>query len=331
MSEAHNLLGGGIVFLPIGSEITETHLTNGIGTIVRHKPGMAPQYVTPAPVHPQTYQRQRDLPQDALADVGLSQLSARSEKPAGLNAAVALQTYTDIETERFAIFARSYEAWCLDVARMFIDVARDIAKTHGDYAVNVPLRGGILDLSWKDVVVDGYELRVFPTSLLPQQPAARLEKLMTLFNAQVIDRATFLRELDAPDLSAEMDMETADKLNVDERLEAMLDAEDPGASGAYRMLTPYQDIAWGLRRAQQRLNKAETDGAPEDNLRLLRRFITDGEALQDRLKREAAANTNGTPPATGAPPPGPPGGPPPPAAPPPPGMPPANPAPPIAA
>lgn len=283
VSESHATIGGCIVAIPSNSGITDTHLINGVGYGLRHNPGAAPTFFNPEPVHPATYQRLRDLPQDALADVGLSTMSTQSTKPAGIDSGIGLQTLDDMETERFVIFGRAYEAWCLDIARQFVDCASEIAENEGEYAVEVPLKGGLLPLSWKDVSIDDFELKVFSTSTLPSQPAARLDRLQALFDAGVVDRAVFLRELDAPELSAELDMETADKLNVDERLEAMLESDDPEDPDTYKMPTPYQDLVWAAKRAQQRLNKAEVDGAPEENLDLLRRFITEAQALDLRL------------------------------------------------
>lgn len=313
VSDSHHLLGGAWMLVPQGSDIIETQLVNGIGTVVRHKPGLAPQFVQPNPVHPQTYQRLRDLPVDALNDVGISQMSAQSAKPAGIESGVALQTLDDIETERFIVFGRSYEAWCLEVARQLIDCCKRIAEREGEMKVAVPLKGGLLDLEWKDVEVDGFELRVFPTSLLPQQVGARLEKLQMLFNGQIIDRATFLRELDAPDLAAEMDMETADKLAVDERIEKMMEAEeDEPEEAVYLAPSPYQDLKWAARRAQQKLNKGDVDGMPEHVKALLRRFILECEEQlnpppPEPTDADLAAAAGGAPPM----PPGPPGMPPP--------------------
>lgn len=309
VSESHATIGGCIVAIPSNSGITDTHLINGVGYGLRHNPGAAPTFFNPEPVHPATYQRLRDLPQEALADVGLSQMSTQSLKPAGIDSGIGLQTLDDIETERFVIFGRAYEAWCLDIARQFVDCAAEIARNEGEYAVEVPLKGGMLPLSWKDVTIDDFELKVFSTSTLPQQPAARLDRLQALFDAGVVDRAVFLRELDAPELSAELDMETADKLLTDEMLEAMLENDDAEDPDAYKMPTPYQDLVWSGRRAQQRLNKAEVDGAPEENLDLLRRFIVECKLLDKKM--------NPPPP---PPPPPPMGGPPPPMEGPPPPM-----------
>ncbi len=283
VSESHAAIGGCIVGIPSNSGITESHLINGVGWGLRHNPGAAPTFFNPEPVHPATYQRLRDLPQEALADVGISTMSSQSTKPAGIDSGIGLQTLDDIETERFIIFGRAYEAWCLNIARQFVDCAKEIADKEGEYAIEVPLNKGMLKLSWKDVAIDDFELKVFSTSTLPQQPAARLEKLQTMFDAGILDRSVFLRELDAPELSAELDMETADKLLVDETLEAMLESDDPEDPDTYVLPTSYIDLQWAGKRAQQRLNKAQTDGAPEENLDLLRRYAGDAKHLWDRL------------------------------------------------
>ncbi|MER3499798.1 MAG: hypothetical protein C4308_14850, partial [Chitinophagaceae bacterium] len=280
VSDSHHLLGGAWVLVPQGSDIIETHLQNGLGTIVRHKPGGEVRIVQPNPVHPATYERLRDLPIDALNDVGISQMSAQSAKPKGITAAVALQTLDDIETERFIIFGRAYEAWCLDVARQLIACVKRIAERNGEYSVPLPMKGGLLDLKWADVEIDGFELRVFSTSLLPQQPSARLERLEAYFNAGVIDPHTFMKLLGSLDLEGEFELKMAPYDAVEERLQKMMETEeDADENEAYLAPSPYMPLEWAATRAQQHLDLGETRGMPEIVKALLRRFILDVEQM----------------------------------------------------
>lgn len=277
-SEQHRMSGVGIL-VPTTAKMHDQQFRNGIN-IMHHAPGGVPQVFQMDLVNEHTRVRPRELTQDALNDAGLSQMSVQSQKAPGLNAAVAIQAMDDIETERFMVFGRAYEAWCLDLARRFIDCAKVIAEEYGDLAVSVPMKGGLLDLSWKDVYVDGTELRIFSTSLLPQQLGARLERLKDLWNTGLIDRSTFLRQLDAPDMQAELDLETADKLVLEEMLERMSDAEeDEGEEAAFMPPSAYQDLAWGARRCQQRLNRGLLDGMPEFNQLLLQRWLKEAETL----------------------------------------------------
>lgn len=286
-SEQHRMSGVGVL-VPDGAGIHDTELRNGI-TIMRHKPGGVPQVFQMDLVNEHTRQRPRELTQDALNDSGLSQMSVQSQKPAGIQSGIALQTLDDVESQRFMVFGRACEAACVEAARRYIDCAKAIASKFGDMRVSVPMKGGMLDMSWNDVYVDGVEIRVFPTSLLPQQLGARLEKLKDLWNTGLIDRATFLRHLDAPDMQAELDLETADRLVVDEMIERMLDAEESEGDAAYFAPSAYQDLGWAAKRAQQKLNRALLDGAEEYNLDLLRRFIKHADQLMKAAQPPPAA------------------------------------------
>lgn len=304
VQEGHHMLGGGMIFTELGSDIVDTDWTNGNVPIVKYK-NTPPTVQSFAPVHPAVYQRERDMPQDALGEVGLTMTSTQGQKQPGINSGVAINAMDDIEDERHIIFGRAYEAACLTLARLFLRCAANIADDpeYGEMSVSVPMKKGLLPLKWADVSLDDFQLRVFPTSMLPQQLGARLEKLKMLFDAQLIDRQTFLQQLDAPDLSAEMDLETADRLNIDEKLEAMLDAEgQKQVDKAADQATPsaYQNFRWAQKRAQQRLNDAETEGADQINLDALREFIAECKTLIDEDEAKNAPPMPLPPP--GAPP-----------------------------
>ncbi len=285
-------MSGKLILVPDGSGIHDTEIRNGI-TLCKHKPGMPPQVFDMDLVNEHTAQRPRQLTQDALGDSGISAMSARSEKPAGIDSGIGLQTLDDIESERFMVFGRAYETWCIEIARRFIDCARKIAKEYGDLAVTVPMSGGLLSLNWNDVYIDGVELRTFSSSLLPTQPAARLDRLQKMFDAEIIDRKTFYRHLDAPDMQAEMDLEVADQLVIDEMLEFMLNAEEDQGEAAYMPPSAYQDLDWAGRRCQQKLNRATLGRAPEYNKALLRRFLK--EVDREKAKLPPAAPDGAAP------------------------------------
>ncbi|WP_394825036.1 hypothetical protein [Pendulispora albinea] len=309
IQDSHDMLGGGMILKPLGADIVDTSFTNGVVPIVTYKANSPPMFVTPAPVHPQVYQRDREMPQDALGEVGLTPTSTQGMKQPGITSGIAIQTLDDIEDERHVIFGRAYEAACLQLARIFLRLAAQIAADpdYGEMTISVPMRDGLLKLSWKDVSLNDFMLRVFPTSLLPQQLGARLQKLRELFDAQIIDRQTFLQQLDAPDLGAELDLETADRLNIDEKLELILDAEgqrEVDVAKSKALPSAYQDFRWAQRRAQQRLNQAETHGVDEYNLDALREFIAECEAL---IENDNAKQVPTGPPEMSAPMPPPPG------------------------
>jgi len=289
-------MSGVHVLVPDNAKISYQDIRNGLN-ITGHAPGGKPEIFHADLVNEHVRARPNELRSDALNDAGLSDMSVQAEKPAGVDSGVALRTLDDVQTERFLIFGRAYETWNLEIARRLVDCAKLIAKTCGEHAVSVPMKNGIVPMKWTDVYVDGVEIRIFPTSLLPTQLPQRLATLQDLWEKQLIDRATFLRHLDAPDMQAEMDLETADKLVVDEMLERMLYAEEDEGNDAYMPPTSYQPFEWAARRAQQKYNRALLDGAPEFNLDFLMRFMKHCQHEIDKLTPAAPtpgpANING--------------------------------------
>ena len=301
LSEQYRL-SGVHVMVPDNAKISYQDIRNGIN-VMGHAPGEKPQVFQMDLVNEHMRARPRELRQDALNDVGLSEMSVQSEKPAGITAAIALQTLDDKETERFFMFDSAYSTWTLEIGRRFVDCAKLIAETQGEYAVSVPMKKGLLPLKWSDVYVDGAELKLSPTSFLPTEPAAKKQALNDMWESQQIDRATFLRLLDDPDLQSELDLETADKMVVDEMLERMLDAEEEDGEAAYMPPSEYQQIwteddtgrkkpGWAPRRAQQTYNRALLDGAPEFNLDLLRRFMKACDDIIAKANAEQMAPVN---------------------------------------
>lgn len=79
------LAGSFKVLLPIGSDIPQEHINNAIGTVVKHRPGFEPKYITPPIVQPEIYERRRELIRDAFNQIGISQMNATAQKPPGID------------------------------------------------------------------------------------------------------------------------------------------------------------------------------------------------------------------------------------------------------
>ncbi len=309
------------VILRDGGGVFESQIQDGL-RVLKVKPGpFEPTLFDFDLINEHVKARPVELVERALNASGVSQMSAQSKKPAGVDAAIALQTLDDIESQRHIVFGRSFESWCMDVARLIVETIKDIAAKYGDYAVKVPLRGEYLELKWSDVHVDGFQLQWQSVGQLFTSFAGRLEKLKTLYDMQAIDRGTFLRELDAGDVQGEIDLETVDRLRTDEMIEAMLDADAPandndddGLDRNYLPPDAYLPLEWAHKRAHQRRNQAQMEGAPVYVLELLGRFIDDLSYLMDKEKAKSATpaggpvqvDPNATPPMppAGGPPPG---------------------------
>lgn len=284
LSDAYQLTGA-LLLLPTGADIVESEISNRIGAVVRfNAAGGKPEMMPLTPVNPAFLQRVSDLISRAYQNAGISQMSAMSAKPAGVTAAIAMQTLDDVETERFAVFGRAYETWCVRLGEAYLRLAREIAKEYGDLSVNLTIKSGaspgVMELKWTDIAVDHYSLRVFSASMLPQLPAARLQTLQGFFDAGVIDRTTFLLQLEATDLQGEFDNELADKMLCDEILEKFQDtADNDNADDVYMPPLPQMDLAWSQRRAQMIYCRNKLHGMPRVVEDLLLRFMSDCQQM----------------------------------------------------
>lgn len=301
-------LAPGLILLTDG-DVLDSHLTNGYGRIVKGQKGAQFQPVNVQPVHEQFFQRQDSLMEHAYRESGQTTFGVAGEKPKGIDSGAGLREIEDQETGRHVVFARAAEEAVKEVARQWIDCVKEIAEEYGDAAVSVPMNDGLLELKWSDCDLERFELRVFSASVLPQQRAARMQTLKELFDAQLIDRSTFLQQLEASDLQGMTDLETAGRVLVDEQLEAMLFSESPDDEDEYLPPSQFADPKWAKKRAQQKAMWGQLRKAPPANLNLMSRFIADCDQLMAEANSAAAPPPNAGPPAGPMPVPSPPGGP----------------------
>lgn len=277
LDQMYELSGKGVLVRD-GSGVFKQDIVNGL-RVLFCKPGpYAPEVFDLDLVNEHMRMRPPELVERALNASGVSQMAAQSKKPEGIEAGVALQTLDDIESQRHIVFGRRFESWCMDVARLLVECVKEIAKEHGEYAVDVPMKGEYLPLKWTEVEIDGFQLQLQSVGQLYMSFAGRLDKLKTLFEMGAIDAQTFMRHLDAGDVQSELDLETVDRLIVDEMIEKMLDSEDESAANDnadYVAPHQYLPLEWAYKRAHQRRLQAEMNAAPEHVLALLDRFIDD--------------------------------------------------------
>lgn len=256
-------------------------------------------------------QRYERIIQQAKEQRGISELSAAAKKPAGIESKVALQHLSDTEAIRHTAPFRAWERFHLDAAKMTVDAVRMLAKDSGDYEVAFADDDELVRIKWSEVDLedDRFVMKVWPTNLLSQEPAAKLEQVLELSRNGIIDQQQMKLLLDMPDLKAAMSDSGAERKNIERKLDAAAKGD-----AARSTPTPYMNLAMAQLLTQRRLNQLEADGAPEDVLDRLRQFREDVEELIQKAAPPPAAAEMGSAPQM--PPPGP-GGPP---MPPPPGM-----------
>jgi hypothetical protein len=245
VSEQIRRKGKGRVFLQVGSKVNPNHLTNQIGDIVNYV-GTPPIVDNTNAVSQEEFAQIDRLYQRAFQEVGVSELSAAAKKPSGLDAAVALREYSDIESERFALVHQKWEGFFLDFAELVLALL-DEQWGLKSYKVKLPSKRFIIEVDKADITLarDAFIMQMFPVSSLPQTPAARYAKVKEMMQDQFIDKATAQRLLEFPDIEAEANLGNAAIDDADATISAILDDETP----TYLPLETYQNVQLLLTRA----------------------------------------------------------------------------------
>lgn len=272
---AQHLMAVPRVFIENNSKVVDTHINNDIGALVRYTGPTPPQISVGGAVAPEIYAHLENLYKKAYEITGISMMSAASQKPPGLTAAVALREMSDIETERFAVTAQRYEKFYMDIAKMAIDFTRDLADMDPQLALNAKAGKYISKIKWKEVDLDNdeYQMRVFPTSILPTKPEGKLQTVQELMQAGFIGKEEGMDMLDFPDTEKYFSLKNAAVENALYAIDKMM------VDGEYVTPEPYMNIALAKQLAQSAYLKYKNQNAPEARLELLRRFISTCQSM----------------------------------------------------
>lgn len=291
--------GKGRTWVQIGSKVVVNNLTNNDGGDVGYYTGATPVVDNANAIAQEEFGWIDRLYQKAFQEVGISELSAASKKPSGLDAAVALREYSDIESERFAPQHQDWEQFSMDYVELAIDL---ITKQYGweAYKVLVPGRRDTLEVDWANINLDrdAYAMQIWPVSSLPQTPSAQYQRAKEMMQDGFIDKTVAQRLLNFPDVGMEENLLNAMLDDADATISAILDDDEP----KLMPLEPYQNLDLIIERGTAWYLFARHRNCPEDRLSLLRQLIDSATAK----KVELTMPPPGAMPAPGMPP-GPPG------------------------
>lgn len=258
------------VFLERGSKIVKEHISNDIGVLIDYT-GAPPAFATPPIVPQEIYMHLQTLKSQAFEQAGISMLSATSQKPAGLNSGKALREFNDIETERFMAVGQAFEQFFINLGKLAVETVKDIFAREKSYVIRTPGKKFLETLDWKNIKLqdDEYVLKIYPVSKLPRDPAGQLQTITEYIQAGFISPRAGRRLLDFPDLEKAEDLATAQEDWLQQVIEQMID------NGKVYHPEPDDDLELARELALQYLPFAKMNGAPEDNIQLLRDFIAE--------------------------------------------------------
>jgi hypothetical protein len=223
---------------------------------------------------------------------GVSQYAASSTKPAGLQSGRSLRIFADQQEgnlrEGSDLRAQSYLALGMALVR----AQRAVAEVRPDVRVifSDPRERKVVSLRWKEIDLpdDGLEMVAAPVSILPSTPAAKAAALEELMNAGVLSPEEFRENLDLPDVKALNKTATAPRRVIEMQMLEMI------RDGVPQSPEPFFPLDLALQLAGQHYCQAVVDGASEDRLELVRRYI---QAITD-LQAPPPPPEGGAPPPT---------------------------------
>jgi hypothetical protein len=300
LSESYHLFVPS-VWAPKGS-INVHKLTNEVGRVYEYEGTSAPPMVQAGGGGLADFaMREEALIQRFFQLIGVSQLSASSMKPAGLNSGKALVVHQDIESERFAIASRDYERFAVDTAKQRLSVATMLANRDDFQKEKLRVFGGSegLEVVYFEAAKenDPYVIRCFPVSALSKSAAARIEEVESMVKAGFITDMHVAKELlRFPDLDRHMSIELAGMKVVRKSVEECLKGKSVPAN-------PYAPKQYAVRYGALMHNLATLRGAPESGLACLRDYIQMTIELPDPMAAAAPSGAPAMPPGGPMPPP----------------------------
>jgi hypothetical protein len=188
--------------VPKGSSVKISQLNNRVGQILEYNatPNMTGSPVTvatPAFIDGQYMQLVEELKQSAYELVGISQLSAMSTKPTGLNSGVALSTMENIESDRF-------ETQLNQVIRAYVDIAKTCIEVFPEEDTILPEDNQRLSIKWKDIVEESNKMVVqfSAADSLSKDPSTKLQQLQMLAQTGIIPQTRIAQFMELPDIQS---------------------------------------------------------------------------------------------------------------------------------
>jgi hypothetical protein len=222
-------------------------------------------------VAPEVYAHMDRIWQRMFEVPGISQLSAQSQKPAGLNSGKALQTYADIESERFQVSFRLYQDLFLRLARQTIALAREIAEENPGFMVKCITRKTMKAVKWADADLDDndFAMKEYATSAFALTPEARMQQIQDSLNSgsPLITPQEGRRLLNDPDLDAFDAMADASYNLVMDQISDILE------DGKFNPPVPMMNLQEAVKLGQFSWLEALRQGAPRDKLDMLEDWI----------------------------------------------------------
>lgn len=276
ISASINIMGVPRVFIEDGSKIVKAHINNQIGSIVTFRGAPPILQDGTSGIAADIYAQLQRLVEYAYQQSGVSQLSATSQKPAGLNSGEAIRNYDDLQSDRFAALNKKFNSSHEDLADLLFDTVYDIVQETGKYSTVYPNKNGAKEIDFPEIEKikkDAFVIQCFDTSSLPRDPAGRLQKITEMIQAGMIDVREGRRLLDYPDLNQVEQLANASEERILQILDDMVD------DGKYTPPDPFMDLSLAKTLSVQYYNLYSACKLEEEKKEMIRTFNSQVNAM----------------------------------------------------
>lgn len=269
IQNGHHLIKGHWL-VAMGSGVLKQHINNDLSRIIQHQPGMEPKYVPQAIIAPEVYTHLWNLVERYYRLAGVNEQTASASKPSGLNSGEAQREYRDSQSETLLENSARYDDYVRECGHLVVDAAQLLAKT-GTYEVRALADDGFETIDWAKLDdVEGYELKVMPTSSLPSTPSARVQLAYDLMQIGDYDAQDIMEIIGmSSDVTQKTRLKQASRRLVEKKVGEML------RDGVMYHAHPFLNLDEATIIATQLLNNADEKGVEDWKLDLVRQFINE--------------------------------------------------------
>lgn len=261
ISAASQLTPANTTYVLEGSNLTPGDINNRVGNVygVKCPPGMTTipvMNVTPSPIDPYWQTLMEYYVQKAYEMIGISQLSAMSQKPQGADSGVALQTLEDVESDRF-------EQQVINFVQAFIDLAKVLINVVPEDADILPSDKYIKSFKWKDVIKsnDLFKLQYSAQSALSKDPQEKLKQVLQLREQGFLSNYEVPIYLDLPDLQSAYEGAQA----IENAIDALIDDCIENGTTDVPEFIDYEQLAQRIVIVENQFAASYTGNKKEDN------------------------------------------------------------------
>ncbi len=249
---ATELSPANVTLLPRGANLKRSAWTNEIGAVYEYvvQPfvNSAPVILTPPPISPE-YLELLKYAIDLMYNLeGVSQLSAQSVKPPGINSGVALQTLGDIESDRFQTLQDEH----ISMYQRVTNVVMEVLPQHQTV---LPPEIGRARVKWSDVKRQRelFSVQFAPVSALSKDPQTKMQQVEKLGAMFRMPPGQLMKYLGFPDLE---NFETRFTC-VEDVIEAVIEHAVETGDYRYDLIIPSDELEQAVMREIYRLRAAD--------------------------------------------------------------------------